>query len=140
MHTLATLFVDKPVVFVHLVSAVGALLLGLVLLLRRKGTAGHRGLGYSWVLLMGTAAVSSAFIRADRLPNIAGFSPIHLFTVAVAVMLPLAIWHARQGRVQLHRKLMRNMYVGGCVVAGLFAFAPGRVLHQMLMGSLGQLA
>jgi len=35
----------KPLVFVHLVAALAALLLGIAILTRRKGTFSHRTLG-----------------------------------------------------------------------------------------------
>lgn len=135
MDRLLTLAQQQPLLFVHLLSALGALALGLVLLARRKGTASHRGLGWAWVLLMGTAAVSSVFIGAGRLPNLYGLSPIHLLTALVLVQLPLAVRDARQGRVAAHRQRMRGLYIGGCVVAGLFTLLPGRFLGSLLWGS-----
>ncbi len=121
-----------PEVALHLASALGALALGLVLLLGRKGSGTHRALGWTWVLLMGTAAASSTFIQGGRLPNLAGFSPIHGLTLFVLWQLPRGILYARRGQVAAHRKTMRGLYAGGCVVAGLFALAPGRLLGQWL--------
>ena len=70
-----------PLIFFHLVTAVGALLLGIVMLSRRKGTTSHRALGWIWVVLMGSTALASAFIRDYRLPNLYGYTPIHGFTL-----------------------------------------------------------
>ena len=84
---------------------------------------------------MGSTAMASAFIRDYRLPNVAGFTPIHLLTLTVAVLLPLAIWFIRRGNVSGHRKTMRNLYLGGCIVAGFFTFAPGRFLGSLLWGT-----
>ena len=123
-----------PLVFAHLVLAVGALLLGALILWRRQGTPSHRWLGWGWVLLMGGAVVSSAFIRDYNLPNIAGITPIHAFTVWVAWQLPKGIWYIRQGQVQAHRKTMRGIYQGGCLIAGLFTLLPGRFLGTWLWG------
>ena len=50
-------------------------------------------------------------------------------------MLPLAIWHIRRGNVDGHRKAMKGMYIGGCVVAGLFTLLPGRFLGSLLWGT-----
>jgi len=124
-----------PLIFFHLVTAVGALLLGLYMLLRRKGTQSHRLLGWIWVALMGSTALASAFIRDYKLPNLFGYTPIHLFTVTVAVMLPLGIWYARHGRIDGHRKVMQRLYVGACIIAGLFALLPGRFLGSLLWGT-----
>ena len=121
-----------PLVFFHLVTAFAALLLGIVMLTRRKGTASHRRLGWCWVALMASTTVASAFIRDYRGPNLAGFSPIHLFTVLAAVMLPRGIWHIRRGNVIEHRKTMRGLFIGACVVAGLFTLVPGRFLGNLL--------
>ena len=95
MQTLNQLLQRHPVVFFHLVTAFAALVLGLVVLLRRKGTTSHRVLGWAWVVLMGSTAVASGFIRDYHLPNLFGFTPIHAFTVLVAVQLPRGIWLIR---------------------------------------------
>lgn len=126
-----------PLVFVHLLTALGALVVGIVVLARRKGTASHRAWGWAWVVLMGSTALASAFIRDYQMPNLAGFSPIHLFTVMVAVGLPRGIWFIRQGQVEAHRKQMKGMFMGGCVLAGVFTLVPGRFLGTLLWRSLG---
>jgi len=132
MNSFARLLAQHPVVFVHLIGALSALALGAVLLWRRKGTPSHRALGWAWVAAMGTAVVTSGFIRSTIPFNLLGFSPIHLLTIFVAVQLPRGVWHARQGRIEAHRKTMRGLYIGGCVVAGLFTLLPGRFLGQQL--------
>jgi len=133
MNSFARLLAQHPLVFVHLVGALAALALGAALLWRRKGTSSHRALGWAWVAAMGTAAASSAFIRSHGTLSVAGFSPIHLFTVLVLTQLPRGIWYARQGRIEAHRKTMRGLYIGGCVVAGLFTLLPGRFLGQQIV-------
>ena len=123
---------DHPLIFFHLVTAFGALLLGLAILWRRKGTTSHRALGWGWVALMGSTALASAFIRDYHLPNIAGVTPIHAFTVLVAVQLPRGIWLIRRGNVAGHRKTMRGLFTGACVLAGVFTLLPGRFLGTLL--------
>ncbi len=135
MNALSSLLHRHPLIFFHLVTALAALVLGLFMLLRRKGTASHRLLGWAWVALMGSTALATVFIRDYRLPNLYGYTPIHLFTVTVAVMLPLGIWHVKHGRIDGHRKTMRGLYVGACVVAGLFTLLPGRFLGSLLWGT-----
>jgi uncharacterized membrane protein len=132
MESLIRLLERHPLVFFHMICALAALALGVAILLRRKGTGSHRALGWTWVLLMAGAAVTSAFIRDYRLPNLFGYTPIHLFTGLTAVMLPLAVWHARRGNVSAHRKSMKGLYAGGCVVAGIFTLLPGRFLGNQL--------
>ena len=123
---------DHPLVFFHLLTAMAALLLGGVVLWRRKGTGSHRALGWAWVVLMGSTALASAFIRDDHLPNVAGITPIHAFTVLVSVNLPRGIWCIRRGQVQAHRKTMRGLFIGACVLAGVFTLLPGRFLGTLL--------
>jgi len=132
MNAFTRLLEQHPLVFVHLLGALVALALGAVLLWRRKGNTAHRALGWAWAVAMGTAVVSSAFIRSTGTLTLFGFSPIHLLTVFVAVTLPRGIWYARQGRIEGHRKTMRGLYIGGCIVAGLFTLMPGRFLGQQL--------
>ncbi|MES2958754.1 MAG: DUF2306 domain-containing protein [Pseudomonadota bacterium] len=138
--TLLHLYADKfalllqrhPLVFFHLLTALAALIVGAFVLAQRKGTASHKALGWTWVVLMGSTALASAFIRDYGMPNIAGITPIHAFTLLTAVNLPLGIWHIRQGNVTAHRKSMRGLYIGACVLAGIFTLLPGRFLGNLL--------
>jgi uncharacterized membrane protein len=123
---------QHPEVAVHLTAALGALGLGLFILCGRKGSSVHRRLGWAWVLLMGTAAASSAFIQGGKLPGLGGFSLIHALTLFVLWQLPRGIVYARQGKVAAHRQTMRGLYIGGCLVAGAFTLLPGRLLGQWL--------
>lgn len=133
MHAFATLLKDHPLVFFHLVTAFGALVLGIVILTRRKGTFDHRLLGWAWVGLMGATTLASACLRSTTMPNIDGITPIHLFTATVAVLLPRAIWQARQGNIVGHRKTMKGLFIGGCVLAGVFTLLPSRFLGGLLL-------
>ncbi len=81
---------------------------------------------------MGTVALTSVFIRDYRLPNLFGYTPIHLFTVLTAVLLPISVWNARRGNVAPHRRTMKGLYAGGCIVAGVFTLVPGRFLGDLL--------
>ena len=129
---LTRLLHPHPLVRFHLATAFAALLLGGVVLTRCKGTAGHRALGRAWVALMASTAIARGFIRDYRLPNLAGFTPIHAFTLRVAVLLPRGIWLIRRGDVADHRKTLRGLYIGACVLAGVFTLLPGRFLGQWL--------
>lgn len=129
---MSQLLARHPLVFFHLVTALSALVLGAFVLARRKGSASHKALGWTWVVLMGSTAIASAFIRDYRLPNVIGFTPIHAFTALVAVNLPRGIWYIRSGNVAAHRRTMRNLYIGACVLAGVFTLLPGRFLGRLL--------
>ena len=132
MSPFETLLHERPVIFFHLVTALCALVLGIFILSRRKGTPSHKALGWAWVVLMGSTAIASAFIRDHRLPNLAGFTPIHAFTVLVAITLPMGIAAIRRGDVNAHRRAMTKIYIGGCVLAGFFTLVPGRFLGNLL--------
>ncbi|MEJ7930900.1 DUF2306 domain-containing protein [Ramlibacter sp. AN1015] len=127
------------VVAIHLSAALAALALGPVALWARRGRTQrpwlHRAAGYAWVTFMLVAAFSALFIREGRLPNVAGFSPIHLL-----VPLTLAsLWGAFRALARrdfvLHRRIMQSLYLGACVVAGAFTLLPGRLLHGVVFGA-----
>lgn len=122
----------SPAVQAHLLLALGALLLGPAALWSRKGTPGHRRLGYLWVLLMLGAAVSSLFIRDFRLPNVAGYTPIHLLVLLTFSGIGAGLWFVARRRIHAHQRAMRGTYIGGCLVAGLFTLLPGRFLGDLL--------
>lgn len=125
-----------PAVVIHLVSALAALVLGPLILLTPKGSRPHRGLGHAWVTLMASAALSSLFIRGGQLPNLAGFSPLHLLSVATFLGLYGGLRYAVRREVQAHRWVMLSTYLGGCVVAGGFALLPDRTLGRLVWGTL----
>jgi uncharacterized membrane protein len=132
---------SHPALTLHLFGAIGALVLGGFILFGRKGSSTHRWMGWAWVLLMGSAAISSAFLHGGQLPNLYGFSPIHALTLFVLWQLPRGVRFARQGNIVAHRKTMRGLYIGGCIVAGLFTLMPGRFLgHLIWAQTLGLMA
>lgn len=118
-------------VVVHLAAALAALALGPVALLVRKGTRGHRAAGYAWFTLMLATALSSVFILDRRLPNLGGYTAIHLLTVGALVGLSLGVRYIVRGNVRGHRRAMAATYVG-LVVAGMFALAPNRLVGGWL--------
>ena len=114
-------------VYLHLAAALLALLLGIVMLARRKGTASHKALGRVWAALMLTLAISSLWI-----PSFLHFTPIHLFTLLTLVLLPTAIWRVRHGGVAGHARAMKGLFVGALLIAGVFTLLPGRLLGNLL--------
>jgi uncharacterized membrane protein len=132
MNPFIALLQRNPLVFVHLATAGAALVLGIFILARRKGTGSHKALGWAWVALMGSTALATVFIRDFKMFNVLGYTPIHLFTLSVAISLPLAIWHIKRGNVSAHQATMKGVFIGGCVLAGIFTLVPGRFLGQLL--------
>ena len=109
-----------------------AFVLGVVQLAAPKGTIPHRLFGWLWAALMLTVAISSFFIHELRLWGM--WSPIHLLSVFTLIMLPLAIFHARRQDVRRHQRAMIGLFAGALVIAGIFTFLPGRIMHAVLFG------
>jgi uncharacterized membrane protein len=134
----------SPVIAVHLSASLAALVIGpLVLWARRGHTARiaatqrprlHRAAGYAWVTLMLMSALSALFIRDVNLPNVWGYTPIHLFVPYTLGGLFLAFRRLFQGDLAGHRKNMLGLYLGACVGAGAFTLLPSRYLGQLVWG------
>ncbi len=129
---LAPLFNALPPIPLHAIAAIAAFVLGVVQLAAPKGTLPHRTLGWIWVLLMAAVAVSSFWIHRIRL--VGPWSPIHLLSIFTLVMLPLGVWRAHRHDVNAHRWTMIGIFTGALVIAGLFTFVPGRIMHAVLFG------
>lgn len=129
-----TPLLDAPLqVQIHAFAAIAALLLGAVVLFRRKGTPFHKALGRVWAVLMLIAAGSSIFINEIRL--IGPFSPIHIFSVVTFVGLAQGIRDIRRGNVRAHRAAMQGLYFCALILAGAFTLLPGRRMHEVLFGA-----
>lgn len=134
----------SPIIAVHLTAALAAVVIGPVALWARRGHAQpqlsrqhprlHRAAGYAWVTLMLLTALSALFIRDFQLPNIAGYTLIHLFVPYTLGGLYLAFSKLLRGNIQGHRKTMIGLYLGACVGAGAFTLLPGRYLGQLVWG------
>jgi uncharacterized membrane protein len=131
--TLAPLLDAAPAIQFHAVAALGAFALGLVQFAAPKGTLPHRTIGWIWVALMTAVSISAFFIHEIRAWG--AWSPIHLLAVFTLAMLPLAVWHARRHAVERHRRAMIGIFLGALVIAGLFTFLPGRIMHAVAFGS-----
>ena len=116
----------------HAFAAMAAFALGVVQLTAPKGTLPHRTVGWIWVALMVAVAASSFWIHDLRVWG--PFSPIHLLSILTLVALPFAVLHARRHRVTEHRKAMLALFLGALVIAGIFTFMPGRIMHHLLFG------
>lgn len=127
-----------PLVWGHLGTIVVATLLTPVMLLRRKGDARHRVLGYVWVGAMLLAAATSLFFNT-RVPNGLGvfsgdFSIIHVLSFWVLVQVPLIAARARRHDIIGHERAVRGMVTGALLIAGFFTFPFDRMLGHWLFG------
>src|SRR5882672_2898258 len=125
----------SPIIQVHALFAFLALLLGAVQLFRKKGDALHRAIGRTLVGLMAIVALSSFFIWTIRVVWL--FSPIHLLSIFVLVMLWRGVKAARARDVARHRKTMQGTYFFGLVITGLLTFIPGRTMYFVAFGPGG---
>ena len=130
-----------PIVAVHMTAALGALATGpIALWARRSGHQHpklHRAFGYAWVTLMVVTAVSAMFLRDRELPNLAGFTPIHLLVPVTFISLFGAFYMLAKGNIAGHRKVMQRLYFSACIVAGAFTLLPDRLLGHLLWTSVG---
>jgi uncharacterized membrane protein len=130
-----------PTIAIHTSAAITAVLLGPFALWARLGSTTrprlHRALGYAWVTCMLGAALTGLFIRDFRLPNIWGYTPIHLLIPLTVFSLYRAFRFLADGNITGHRKTMQWLYVGACLVAGAFTLLPGRYLGQLLWSHVG---
>lgn len=119
--------------YFHLAAVVPAFLIGAYLFLARKGTSRHRAWGKVYLVLMLLVAISGLLMQAQVGPTWLGhFGFIHLFSVLVLFSVPSAYFAAKRGDLAVHKRNMLGVYFGGLVIAGGFAFVPGRLLHTWL--------
>ncbi|MGE0428407.1 MAG: DUF2306 domain-containing protein [Hydrogenophaga sp.] len=129
-----------PAIAIHLAAALAALAIGPLALWARRPAAGlprprlHRAAGYAWVTLMLVTAISAIFISDPHMPNIAGFSLVHLLVPVVLGALFFAFRFLLRGNVRGHRITMLSLYLAGCVGAGAFTLLPHRTLGQLVWG------
>ena len=131
---------DAPwVIQVHAFSAIAAFFLGIVQFAAPKGTLPHKSLGIVWVLLMTAITVSSIFVRPSLLPELPftqWFSWIHIFTVLTAYGIIGGVLLLAKGgpKLKKHSGPFAGIFIGGLIIAGGFAFLPGRIMHQVAFG------
>lgn len=125
-----------PLIAIHMTLSLAAVAIGPVALWARLGSIKrpriHRAFGYAWVTCMLGAAFSGLFIRDFNLPNIAGYTPIHLLIPFTFWTLFRAFRYLMQGNIKGHQLSMQWLYLGACVIAGFFTLVPGRYLGDWL--------
>ena len=78
--------------------------------------------------------------RGDQLvldprdPPVGAVEPIHLLSILTLASLPGALYYAHTHQVRRHRDAMLGLFVGALVIAGLFTFMPGRIMHKVVFG------
>jgi uncharacterized membrane protein len=130
--TLTPLLAAPAPIILHAVAALAAFVLGAVQLAGPKGTRTHRTLGWAWAALMAAVAASSFAISTIR--QFGRFSAIHLLSIFVLVVLPVALWSAHRHRAAAHGRAMTLLFIGALVIAGAFTLYPGRIMHRVVFG------
>lgn len=122
--------------YCHLATVIPAFFIGTFLLLNRKGTRSHKRLGRVYLVLMLATDITTLFMPAEvGPPIILHFGFIHAFSVLTLCTVPAAYFAACAGNIHAHRNNMIGLYFGGILIAGSFAFVPGRLLHAWLFGA-----
>lgn len=119
-----------PVIQIHLAAALVALGVGAWLVWGPKGRRWHRRLGWLCAGLLMVTALSSFGIRSMT----GHYSWIHGLSAWTVLALPFGVMAARRHKVAWHRRTMTGLFWGGLVIAGLFAFMPGRRLFMVFFG------
>jgi len=126
------LFARLPVAIkLHMLAALGALVLGGAIMAVRKGRVFHRTAGWVWVALAATAAVSSLFITALHPGR---WSFVHLLTAYVLLVLPMGVAAARGHNIGRHRQSMMGLFYWGFLINLAITFLPGRVMWRLFFG------
>ncbi len=120
-----------PIIAFHTVAALTALVLGIAVLLRPKGTATHKLTGRIWVAAMAITAITSFWIQELRHGD--GFSPIHILSIITLAALARAIYAIRHGNVKAHQRAMISAFAG-VLIAGAFTLLPGRIIGGWIFG------
>ncbi len=119
-----------PMIQLHVMAAVLAIVLGPIALARRSRDRWHRRAGYAWVLSMAALAASGLFIHSIRV--VGPFSPIHLLSLLTLWQLWLGVREARAGKIAAHRYRMQAIYMLALMLTGAFTLSPGRLMSHIL--------
>ena len=123
---------EEPLIIqVHAIIAVLGFVVGGFVMLRAKGTRGHRWAGRVFAVLALATAGTSFFIHEIRV--LGPFSPIHVLSVLTIVLVWRGVVAIRAGRIGAHQRFMRLAYLSGFIVAGAFTFLEGRLNYEIFV-------
>lgn len=135
--SLASLLAAPFAVQLHVFTVVPAFFLGnWLILFSAKGARNHRAVGYVYLSLMTVTAIAALFIhQIPAIDIVYGFGPIHLFSLVTLSGVAGALRGAKTHNIKMHRGSMLGVYIGGILIAGTFAFLPGRIMHALVFGA-----
>lgn len=121
------------IAYTHLTIIIPAFLIGTIMIVMKKGSPLHKALGRTYLLLMLATGGITLLMSAKVGPTfLVHFGFIHLISLYTLYLVPAAYFAARRGDINSHKMHMIGLYVGGILIAGTFAFMPGRMLHGFL--------
>lgn len=110
--------ISLPVV-IHMYTII-PFLLGIPILILKKGTLVHKTMGRIWASFMMFTAIVSFWIRTDG-----EFGWIHILSVVALVSVASAVLFVRRGNVRAHMTSMIGAYIGSGVGRVLRRYHPG---------------
>lgn len=119
------------VIQIHWIAALLALIFGIVMFSRKKGTPSHKLMGRGFIILMLVTAGTSFFIREI---NRGSFSWIHIFIPVTLFASWEAIHYIRKGNIKRHKRAVTGMFFGALLIPGLLTFLPGRRMWMVFFG------
>jgi uncharacterized membrane protein len=132
--------VEAPLAIqLHVATIVPAFVIGTWLIFfSTKGSRYHRLAGKTYLALMVLTSLAAVFVRSFSGWSLA-MGPLSLGLIHLFVPLTLhGVWGTlaalRAGDVKGHQASMRGVYFGAIAIAGLLAFAPGRIMFRMFFG------
>ena len=134
--SLAPLLAAPFAIKLYVFTVVPAFFLGTWLIFfSRKGARRHRAVGYVYLSLMTVTAIAALWIhQIPAIDIVYGFGPIHIFSIITLSGVVGALRGAWTHNIKMHRRSMLGVYIGGLLIAGTFAFLPGRIMHAMIFG------
>jgi len=99
-----------------------------------KGSPLHRLTSYIYLALMTITSITALFIHEINPHGFLGLSWIHIFVALTLFGVVGGLATAWRHDIKGHRRAMLGVYFGSILIAGGFAFAPGRIMHSVLFG------
>jgi uncharacterized membrane protein len=136
---LAPLLQAPASIAVHLATVVPAFGLGLWQIFgSTKGSLSHRAVGAAYLTLMTITAFTALLVHSAGLPHVR-LGPFQVSWIHIFVPITLAgVWRsivaARHHDVAAHKRATVATFIGAMLIAGGFAFAPGRIMYETFFG------
>jgi uncharacterized membrane protein len=121
--------------YLHLITAMPCIPIGVYLFLSEKGDYKHRILGKVWMVLIFITALLTVFLPSVVGPKLFNhFGLLHLFTLLTLWRAPYIIIYARRGNMTRHKRTVRALYVA-LIATFLGTFVPGRFLSYLIFSN-----